>query len=386
MAGECPTVPSYPTPGVTDPSLDPLTYEGDLAGSVGPQGPQGYQGAPGSQGPQGYQGYQGNQGYQGYQGPQGYQGVSGSPAALTDTYIGYGDAANELTGTEDLIRFGEGQTQNRFRGNLATDFPRHLLLRHRAASADLVSGDYVGAWEGWGRAGAADVQLTQILPRYMGDGTTATGQLEFYTTLAGVDQFALLLDQDGNTTAVTASTGGKVLISDPDDGFIAEAANPLLYRTDCVGGINRRYVASFARVAGVLTTVWTHESNQGCCVCNSSEAITTTCCSNQLPITLYITFHDPTGDCSCWDLASFELVYNHATSVWEGTDTICGESVGVSLECAGGSFTILVTSTCSGEVSLEESACSPFYRRYSMAQSGTCCTGSIEFTISEIPP
>jgi hypothetical protein len=71
--------------------------------------------------------------------------------------------------------------------------------------------------------------------------------------------------------------------------------------------------------------------------CDPSEV---DCCPD-LPDTLYATFRDQTGACTC--LTSITLTWDNIDMVWLGTTTSCGGSYSLMLECDDGEWVLTDT-------------------------------------------
>lgn len=107
------------------------------------------------------------------------------------------------------------------------------------------------------------------------------------------------------------------------------------------------------------------------------------CGCDAVPLTLYLTFSDGTGDCVCLDGASAELTFNEGTQQWEGSLTACETEHPVLFYCpfAPGLFTLdinaLYTRTAAND------SCDPFLFTASSEDMQDYCTGTATVTVSE---
>ena len=141
-------------------------------------------------------------------------------AALTDTYIGYGNAADELTGSADLIRTAAGQIQLLGIGNPATQMPAITTIARRAASADLQTNDQAAVFFFQGRANSVDDDLAYLLVRYTGSGTTHTGDIELWGVEASTPNLGLTVLGSGDVIVENADTVDKLLGTNASNGAV----------------------------------------------------------------------------------------------------------------------------------------------------------------------
>lgn len=116
--------------------------------------------------------------------------------------------------------------------------------------------------------------------------------------------------------------------------------------------------------------------------------IQTACCSERVPRTLYVSAVNE-NDCPCAESVEFQLVYNPATTAWEGEAPFCGGCrVKMFLSCATllGSFVWQlrwsVYQTGTSQPPLEvwtpgtnatQFSCEPFYWKTTSFSNNTCC-------------
>jgi hypothetical protein len=142
--------------------------------------------------------------------------------------------------------------------------------------------------------------------------------------------------------------------------------------------------AVFTGSGGWLTT-------QGSMTQTVGSSVTTTCCGNALPTTLYATLSNASG-CTCANGSTIALTWD-GTSKWTGTGaTGCGHDITLNLSCPSGSactgFTLTYSfpdSCRSGGTALTKGACtcSPLSLPFtSIGMIGCGCTGSIQATIT----
>lgn len=76
----------------------------------------------------------------------------------------------------------------------------------------------------------------------------------------------------------------------------------------------------------------------------AESGVSTGCCPNTLPTTLFATFSQVTGNCSCADGTVIELTYNEAEDRWEGEGDFgtCGSTMKIRFLCDDTLFRLLV--------------------------------------------
>lgn len=119
--------------------------------------------------------------------------------------------------------------------------------------------------------------------------------------------------------------------------------------------------------------------------------ITTACCpSDPTPVTLYLTFTDGDGNCSCLNGTTIPLVYVTATSKWEWAGVLCGAGASIEFHCADPEWLLLITGPLGADGHSElQVSCAPFlWSERVPGPMGGLCTGPTGAlcTISEVAP
>jgi hypothetical protein len=112
--------------------------------------------------------------------------------------------------------------------------------------------------------------------------------------------------------------------------------------------------------------------------------VTVACCpDNPLPAILHATFSNGTGDCTCLDGLTVELIW-FSGQEWDGDYTACSGTSALELSCSpffgwqltgGGHCPIVMGSPTT-------SSCSPFSLHFSGMMVTNCCSGTVDVTVT----
>lgn len=145
--------------------------------------------------------------------------AASAQAALTETYIGYGDGDDLLTGTVDLVRVSEGVT----RQSLDSDTlpPTMRMVRRRASAGSISTDDVCALWQGWGKVNGTDTILAYVEVTYTGSGTTPEGAIALWgSDGVGIFNRGLICTGDGAILVDDASTPDRLVITNGDGELV----------------------------------------------------------------------------------------------------------------------------------------------------------------------
>jgi hypothetical protein len=233
-------------------------------------------------------------------------------------------------------------------------------------------------------------------------GTSGTSSADQYTYIVNPPTILNIspptMQDDGSTLLTVTGTGFAGLVAFAFGGTPVDEIN--------VVSPTQAYVRVRHCVVGVFDlTVTTGDGTSltsditivrcvspECQTGSSSSTSLTSCCPNPLPGTLYATFTNGTGTCSCLNGYTITITGPSPGTEWVGTGgPICSVSqVVLSLFClyevdVGRVWVLSAGTFCGLRAILPASnaICSPFYIKFSGVAVSDCCSGSVDVTITQ---
>jgi hypothetical protein len=118
--------------------------------------------------------------------------------------------------------------------------------------------------------------------------------------------------------------------------------------------------------------------------CGGCSVLTDCCPSDPVSTSLFATFSNGTGDCTCLNGLSVPITYDPHDQKWKATHiSACSVSnMSVTLHCASGVGWELTLGGCASDLIVRTGTCSPFLLSYPGVAITGCCTGQVDVTIT----
>ena len=113
--------------------------------------------------------------------------------------------------------------------------------------------------------------------------------------------------------------------------------------------------------------------------------VQTNCCTNTIPLTLYLTFTDATDTCTCFNGVTVQLNWDHENQVWSNSSVmVCSGITYISLKCESSSWIIEGSGGCNFGGNAIAVVCSPLALTMYITQDiASCCHGVVLGNISQ---
>ncbi len=189
---------------------------------------------------------------------------------LTINQIGYGDASDLLTGSDDFTRIAAGQVY------LATESdsvsPNFVIRRRRAGPAAVANDDIVGTVLFQAYL-LGDSPQAYVRCRYTGDGTLASGQLEIGTyngvgtagaaVTIDTDGYVYLLQADDPLALVVTGADGELVNGTVASPYLTLSGGVLTAKCDLLAPLHAAAIAVSANATATISRVH-YLSGAGC--------------------------------------------------------------------------------------------------------------------------